>query len=271
MSYQDKNRIYEGYIVEREDDNFVISKNNERIPIFVGLCVILIILGATLFYMQLVNLPGFIVMLLIAGMFIFIGLRNRENIPMMDINNNSIIFPIYNNHLIKIKSIKNIEVKIETGFTFNLLGLFMSCPYRIIFNLYDGSSVDAGINFGFERTARNFLEFLKEILRLRNVEIKQDYNFPEKISRKTAVIFLIAGLALVGINYVILVYMGYVILWFVISMPVIILLGILGIINPKMIKFKNSNSNYESSNTITLVVSIIGAMIGLAIYYFLIY
>ncbi|MEA2097731.1 MAG: hypothetical protein U9P70_01490 [Patescibacteria group bacterium] len=271
MNYQDENKIYEGYIVEKKNDSFVVFKNNKRVPIFVGLCAILIIFGLVLFYVQLMDLMGLVIILFIAGMFIFIGLRNRKNVSVMHINNNSVSFPIYSDYLIKIESIKNIEVKIETKFNFNLLGLFVSYPYRIIFNLNDGSSIDTEINFGFEKNARNFLEFLKEILRLRNVETKQNYNFTEKVSRKTATICLLIGLVLIGVNYFILVFMGYVVLWLIISMPVTIFLGILGIINPKTIKFKNSNSNYESSNAITLVVSIIGAVVGLAIYYFLIY
>ncbi|MCK5490964.1 MAG: hypothetical protein KAI67_03910 [Candidatus Pacebacteria bacterium] len=265
MNYQNENKIYEGFIVEGKNDSFVVSRNNKRIPVFVGLCAVLIILGIILFLMQLIDLTGFVIMLFIAGMFIYIGLRNRKNI--------SVIFPIYNNRIVKIESINNIEVKTETRFSFNLLGLFMSYPYRIIFNLNNGSSIDAGINFGFEGSARNFLDFLKETLMLRNIEIKQEYNFQEKISRKTAIIFLITGLALVGINYFVLVYVGYVILWLIVLMSMAVLLGIFGIINPRMINFKNSNtnSNYESSSTVTLAVSIIGAIIGLAIYYFFIY
>ncbi len=163
MQNIDLKSTYEGFMIIENKNGAIIYINNDRIPIYVYFCIILLIFGFFLLSKGFLDTFGFILLLIISLGFITIGLKNRVDIPIINITNNSIIFNKKNH--IQTKSIKDIIINTETKFYFNFLGVFFTYPHRIIFLLNNNSSIDINITFALKKNAQNFINHINKILK----------------------------------------------------------------------------------------------------------
>ncbi len=152
---QDKITKYEGFIISENNSSLTVYINNKRIPIFVYLSFLLIVIGIFFFYKNFVDLFGFLFLFMIAILFIFIGLKNREDIPIISITNNYIEF--IGKEKIKVSQIKEIKIETHIKFYYNLLGIFFGYPHRIIFISKNNSVIDLNITFALQKSAQNFI------------------------------------------------------------------------------------------------------------------
>jgi len=150
---QGKISKYEGFMILENNSNLIVYINNNRIPVFVYLCFLLIILW--IFFLFEDILAAFI-LLAIGISFSIIGLKNRVDIPIISIKNDSLEF--IGKGEIKTNQIKNLTIETRIKFYYNLLGAFFSYPYRVIFILNDLSQIDLNITFALKSSAQNFID-----------------------------------------------------------------------------------------------------------------
>ena len=164
MNGDNQNEIFrhEGFMILETDSNLTVYTNNNRIPIFVYLCFLLILVNIFFFYIKIIDLFGFSFLLIIAIFFIFIGLKNRVSIPLITINSDYIEF--IGKEKIKTSQIKNIEIETRIKFYFNLLGTFFTYPHRVVFILDDLSKIDFNIAFALKRNAQNFISIINNYI-----------------------------------------------------------------------------------------------------------
>lgn len=167
---KNKNR-FEGFMVVENDVGGVVYLNNNRIPVYVYFCIVLILVAIFLiFFGDVVDIDmlGSIIILIIPTVFLVIGFKNRVDIPILNIVNNEIIFS--DQYTSKSNAIKDIIIKTQVDFRLNLFGVFFTCPYRVLFVLADDSVLDIGLNFALKNSAQNFINYINKFLRSKNIQ-----------------------------------------------------------------------------------------------------
>lgn len=113
-------------MVVENDVGGVVYLNNNRIPVYVYFCIVLILVAIFLiFFGDVVDIDmlGSIIILIIPTVFLVIGFKNRVDIPILNIVNNEIIFS--DQYTSKSNAIKDIIIKTQVDFRLNLFGVFL--------------------------------------------------------------------------------------------------------------------------------------------------
>jgi hypothetical protein len=141
---------------------------NKRIPIYVYLFILLIILGIYLFATNNIDSVGFIFLLLLSTIVpaYYWFLENRKKRNSWLITKDELICNLGNERkLLQLNKIKEINVEVKIDKIFPNLPYMLTGINKVVFKLDDGIFYP-GFNFDFKGNAEKFAEFLKDNIKV---------------------------------------------------------------------------------------------------------